>query len=396
MMILLAFGVQADGKDLVEKLADMLVDQLAEKLVDMTVTAWPLPHAHWENLTLGKPGNFHVAPRSARTFSLGQGLRYPLWVPSSAPQTTLWRINGRRLEESKSAAPVLSARVAAARAGIVESSLDFHTGLGEAAAQHVTGGMQIVLVPCLSDNYAPLLHDPTTGATAVVDTPEAGPIARALKDRGWRLTHILNTHHHWDHTGANLELKKQFGCEIVGPAAEAKAIPGIDQQVAEGDEVRIGSFTGRVLDVGGHTLGHIAYHFPNEKALFAGDALFTLGCGRMFEGTFPQFWTSLSKLRDLPDDTVFYCAHEYTASNARFATSVDPNGADLQRRVEVITKLRDKNMPTVPSLLGHEKLTNPFLRAGTEEMRESMDLPLETQDVQVFAALRRAKDNFKR
>lgn len=166
--------------------------------------------------------------------------------------------------------------------------------------------MQVAQFPCLSDNYGYLLHDPSTGATAAIDTPDAASYQAELARRGWTLTHILNTHHHWDHTGGNKELKKMGSVVVVGPANEQTKIPGIDEAVKEGDTVKVGSFSAQVIDVGGHTKGHIAYYFADQRKVFVGDSLFALGCGRMFEGTPEQFWTSLKKLRDLPDDTEVY------------------------------------------------------------------------------------------
>lgn len=254
-------------------------------------------------------------------------------------------------------------------------------------------GVEVLLVPCLKDNYAPIIHDPATGCTAVVDTPEGGAILQALKSKGWKLTHVLNTHHHWDHTGSNLELKSSTGCTVVGPAGEV--IPGLDLAVKEGDQVKVGSLEAQVLEVGGHTAGHIAYYFPKQKVAFVGDTLFVLGCGRVFEGTMKQMWDSLKKLRALPDDTVVYCAHEYTESNLRFVESFQgvPKG-DLQTRAQAIRDLREKGLPTVPTLLLHEKVTNPFLRADFDDLRKVAGLPDGAEPHQVFAAVRAAKDNF--
>jgi len=265
--------------------------------------------------------------------------------------------------------------------------------MGEAAAANVRGGMEVVLVPCLRDNYAPVFHDPSTGATAVIDTPEVGPIRRAIAERQWKLTHILNTHWHGDHTGGNLELKELTGCKIIGPAGEAAKIPGMDVAVKDGETVEVGAFEATVLDVGGHTAGHIAYHFPKQGVAFVGDALFNLGCGRIFEGTPEQMWTSLQKIRALPDDTVVYCAHEYTESNARFAMHVG-GVPQLIERVQAIQDLRSGRRATVPMLLEHEKLTNPFLLADTDSMREAVGLPAGASSTEVFAEVRRRKDKF--
>lgn len=265
--------------------------------------------------------------------------------------------------------------------------------MGEAAAAQLGGGIEVLLVPCLSDNYAPVLHDASTGATAVVDTPEVKPILAAIEQRGWKLTHVLNTHHHLDHTGGNEELQRLTGCEVVGPRGEADKIPGLGRAVGEGDRVKVGALEATVIEVGGHTKGHIAYHFPEQKAAFVGDTLFVLGCGRVFEGTPSQMWASLQKLRALPDETVFYCAHEYTESNARFAEHLG-GVAGLPERVAAVRELRAGGRPTVPALLGHEKATNPFLRADCDELRAAAGLPKGAVPVQVFAEVRKRKDKF--
>jgi len=270
---------------------------------------------------------------------------------------------------------------------------DFRSGMGEAAAARIGPGVEMLLVPCLSDNYAPIIHDPSTGATAVVDTPEVAPIMAALESRGWKLTHILNTHHHMDHTGGNQELVDRTGCQVIGPAGEADRIPALGRPVAQDDVVEVGALRARVLDVGGHTKGHVAYFFPEQKAAFVGDTLFTLGCGRIIEGSALQMWGSLNKLRELPDDTVFYCAHEYTESNARFAEHL--GGVPLlPERVAAVRELRKEGRATVPSLLGHEKATNPFLRADSDELRVAAGLPKGAVPVQVFAEVRKRKDKF--
>lgn len=247
--------------------------------------------------------------------------------------------------------------------------------------------------PCLSDNYGYLLHDPETGATAAIDTPEVAPILKALEEKGWTLTHILNTHHHFDHAGGNLELKEKTGCTIIGPKGEAQRIPGIDIALGDGDTCPFGSREAKVLEVGGHTLGHIAYYFPQDGIAFVGDALFALGCGRIFEGTAEQMWTSLQKLMGLPDETVVYCAHEYTQANARFAATIEPANKALQERIREIDAKRAEGKPTVPTTIGLEKATNPFLRPMSEDVQKTLNLvgaPL----VDVFAETRARKDSF--
>ena len=253
--------------------------------------------------------------------------------------------------------------------------------------------VQIVQIPCLQDNYGYLVHDTDGGATASIDTPEVAPIEAALAARGWRLTHILNTHHHADHAGGNLALKANWRCTIVGPRADRDRIPGIDVEVGDGDFYNLGTVRVQVLDVPGHTRGHIAYYIAAAQAAFVGDTIFALGCGRMFEGTAEQMWGSLSKLAALPDATQLYCAHEYTASNARFALSVEPNNPALQRRAALITQLRAAQQPTVPSTVAEEKATNPFLRPASAELQQRLGMvgqPL----VAVFAETRRRKDHF--
>lgn len=254
--------------------------------------------------------------------------------------------------------------------------------------------LEIVQIPCLQDNYGYLLHDPDSGCTASVDTPEVDPINAVLNARSWRLTHILNTHHHADHAGGNLALKEQWKCRVIGPRADRDRIPGIDEEVGDGDLVIMGAAKARVFDVPGHTRGHIAYFFADAKAAFVGDTIFALGCGRMFEGTADQMWASLMKLMQMPDDTALYCAHEYTQSNAKFALSVEPGNAALQRRAALISELRATGKPTVPSSLGDEKATNPFLRPTSQEIQRNVGMvgrPLH----EIFGETRRRKDNFR-
>jgi len=215
-----------------------------------------------------------------------------------------------------------------------------------------------------------------------------------LEKRGWTLTHILNTHHHHDHVGGNSELKTE-GVKVYGPANDGD-IPGMDNPLTNSDILSFGNSKARVIDVGGHTLGHIAYYFQQEKTAFVGDSLFALGCGRMFEGTAPQFWLSLKRLRDLPDDTTMYCAHEYTESNARYAMSVEPGNELLVKRVEEIKAKRSRGEPTVPSLMGEEKLTNPFLRGDvSDEIKKNVGATSDDDDATIFLKIRQGKDNFR-
>jgi len=232
--------------------------------------------------------------------------------------------------------------------------------------------------PCLSDNYGFLIRDEATGKTACIDTPDAAAILAELKVLGWGLDYILNTHWHPDHAGGNAEVKAATGATIVAPPEVAK-ISAIDRVVADGDVVMLGETKLEVMDTGGHTLGHITYFDAEGQIAFVGDTLFALGCGRLFEGTPEQMWTSLSRLAALPDETAVYCAHEYTASNARFALSIDDSPALTARAGEVFAA-RERGEPTVPTTIAREKATNPFLRAG---------------DAATFAAVRAAKDVFR-
>jgi len=253
--------------------------------------------------------------------------------------------------------------------------------------------LEIDPVPCLKDNYAYLVYDRVEGVCAVVDASEAEPVKRALEGRGLKLTHILSTHHHWDHIGGNLALKEAFGVQIVGAAKDAARIPGIDIGLNEGDVFKLGSHAAEVLEIPAHTSQHIAFWFEADKAVFTGDTLFAMGCGRLFEGTADQMWESLSKLMRLPNDVRIYCGHEYTEANGQFALSVEPHNTDLVARMDDVRAVRAKGLPTIPSTMGLEKKTNPFLRAGSPEIRRSLDLEA-AKDVDVFAETRRRKDKF--
>ncbi|QUD86504.1 hydroxyacylglutathione hydrolase [Phenylobacterium montanum] len=232
--------------------------------------------------------------------------------------------------------------------------------------------------PCLSDNYGLLARDEATGKVACIDTPDAEAILAELRTLGWGLDLILNTHWHPDHAGGNARLKAETGCMVVGPP-EVEKISPVDRKVGHGDVVELGQTRLSVIDTGGHTLGHITYYDAADRIAFVGDTLFALGCGRLFEGTAEQMWASLSRLAELPDDTAVYCAHEYTASNARFALSVD-DGAALKARADAVFAARERGEPTVPTSIALEKATNPFLRAG---------------DARRFGELRAAKDSFR-
>jgi len=254
-------------------------------------------------------------------------------------------------------------------------------------------GLVIDMFPCLKDNYGFLAHDPESGLTACIDTPEVAPILAALARRGWTLDYILNTHHHRDHAGGNLELKAQTGCTIVGAAADAHRIPGIELKVTDGDRFELGGCVAEVIDTPGHTRGHIAWHFAGDAVLFVGDTLFAMGCGRLFEGSPEEMWHSLQRLAALPDDTRVYCAHEYTQSNARFALALEPDNAALHRRAGEVDQLRAAGRPTVPTTIAAEKATNPFLRAAAPGLRAQLAMP-GASPVEVFAEARRRKDSF--
>ena len=253
--------------------------------------------------------------------------------------------------------------------------------------------LEIYQIPCLQDNYGFLVHDPETGATATIDTPEVGPINQALAAKGWRLTHILNTHHHFDHAGGNEELKARWNCQVVGAAIDVERIPGIDVALADGDTLTLGSKQARIIEVPGHTSGHIAYYFAADEVAFVGDTLFALGCGRLFEGTPQQMSESLAKIMALPDETTVYCAHEYTEANAAFAVTVEPANPALQKRVKEIQALRAAGKPTVPTSIGLERATNPFVRSDSAELQAVLNLS-GADEVAVFAETRRRKDHF--
>ncbi len=254
--------------------------------------------------------------------------------------------------------------------------------------------LEVHAINALRDNYIWLLREPRSGAVGVVDPAEAAPVEAALHGRGWRLTHILNTHHHGDHTGGNLALKAASGCTIVGAAADRERIPGIDVALGDGESYAFGAETAQVLDVPGHTKGHIAFFFPGPPALFCGDTMFSLGCGRLFEGTPAQMWASLGKFRRLPPATRVYCGHEYTQANGRFAITVDPDNAALKARIAEVAALRAEGRGTVPSLLSGELAANPFLRADQPVLARAAGLQPGADPVAVFAAIRAAKDKF--
>jgi len=253
--------------------------------------------------------------------------------------------------------------------------------------------LEIVTVPCLSDNYAYLAHDPATGATAVVDVPDPAPILNALSDRRWKASHILITHHHDDHIQGVGALAAATGARVIGAKADAHRLPPLDEAVAPGDTVRIGTSEGVVIDASGHTLGHVAYHFPDSQVAFTADSLMSCGCGRLFEGTAAMMWDSLSRLAALPPDTLICSGHEYTQSNIRFALSVDPSNPALLARAKAVEVARSQGRATVPTRLSEELATNPFLRAGQPALKASVGMP-DAPDSAVFGELRARKDRF--
>ena len=253
--------------------------------------------------------------------------------------------------------------------------------------------LEIEQIPVLSDNYAYLVHEPRAGVTGVVDPPVVEPVLERLEARGWKLDWILSTHHHADHTGGNLELKQATDCRVAGAKRDEARIPGIDLKLAEGDHFSFGQIDAQVFETPGHTSGHISFWFPDAKAVFCADTLFSLGCGRVFEGSYAQMWSSLCKLAALPDDALVYCGHEYTQSNARFALSVDPDNKALQTRAAEVERQRAAGEPTVPTMMRAERAANPFLRAGDKAIRARLGME-SASDAEVFAEIRRRKDSF--
>lgn len=247
------------------------------------------------------------------------------------------------------------------------------------------------LFNCLSDNFGVLIHDPQTGATASIDAPEAAAVDAALKTTGWKLTDILVTHHHNDHTAGVAELKQKHKCRVVGPNSDK--FKAVDETIGEGGSVKIGTLTARVLETPGHTLDHICYIFDSEKIAFLADTLFSVGCGRVIEGTMPQMWHSLLKLRALPDDMSFHCGHEYTQANIKFALTIEPDNPDLKARAKEADALRAAGKPTLPSTIGAEKKTNCFLRADVPSVAAAVGLAGKSAEA-VFAEIRTRKNKF--
>ncbi|BCG62762.1 MAG: hydroxyacylglutathione hydrolase [Methyloprofundus sp.] len=253
--------------------------------------------------------------------------------------------------------------------------------------------IKIQQIPVLTDNYIYLIHDTESMETTVVDPAVAEPVLACLNQNGWQLNTILNTHHHGDHVGGNLELKQQTGCKIIGSALDMVRIPAIDSGCNEGDIIKLGQHNIQVIECSGHTTGHIAFYIAAADALFCGDTLFAMGCGRLFEGSAEQMWQSLSKFTTLPSETKIYCAHEYTAANAQFALSVEPNNHDLLSTIEHVQQLRANNQATVPTTLAQELATNPFLRPNSLDIQNTLDMQ-GASELAVFTELRTRKNHF--
>ena len=258
----------------------------------------------------------------------------------------------------------------------------------------MVGTLDITCIPVLRDNYMWVAQCQATGVVAVVDPALSGPVLDVCAQKGVALSCVLVTHHHADHVGGVLELKQRTGCRVIGYGDDAARLPGLDELVDDQEEIRVGQARATVMAVPGHTSGHIAFYFADDHALFCGDALFLLGCGRMFEGTPEQFWRSLCTLRALPDVTRVFCAHEYTESNCRFVRSLEPDNVELLVRERTILETRAQGLPTVPGSLGEEKRLNPFLRADTAHMAQLLGCQDGIDPVHVFAELRQRKDVF--
>ncbi|KAK4751286.1 hypothetical protein SAY87_004768 [Trapa incisa] len=259
---------------------------------------------------------------------------------------------------------------------------------------NMSSSLQIELVPCLKDNYAYLLYDMDTGTVGVVDPSESRPVIDALSRKNRNLTYILNTHHHHDHTGGNLELKARYGAKIIGSLNDKGRIPGIDITLKDGDKWMFAGHEVLVIDTPGHTQGHISFYFPGSGSIFTGDTLFSLSCGKLFEGTPHEMLSSLKKITSLPEDTNIYCGHEYTLSNSKFALSIEPNNEALQSYAAQVAHLCSKSLPTIPTTLKREKACNPFLRTSSPEIRQSLGIAAAAEEAEVLLAIRQAKDNF--
>lgn len=259
---------------------------------------------------------------------------------------------------------------------------------------NMSSSLQIELVPCLSDNYAYILHDIDTGTVGVVDPSEATPVIDALSKKNRNLNYILNTHHHHDHTGGNVELKARYGAKVIGSATDKERIPGIDIHLNDGDKWMFAGHEVQVMDTPGHTRGHVSFYFAGSGAIFTGDTLFSLSCGKLFEGTPQEMQSSLGKIMSLPDDTSIYCGHEYTLNNTDFALKLEPGNKELRSYAGHVASLRSKGLPTIPTTLKMEKACNPFLRTSNTQIRQSLNIPATADDAEALGIIRQAKDNF--
>ena len=253
--------------------------------------------------------------------------------------------------------------------------------------------MQITTIPCLTDNYAYIINDDKTKTIGVVDPSEAKPIIYYLEKENLKLNYILNTHHHFDHIGGNTELKKKYNAKVIGFAGDKHRIPGIDIAIKDNEKWLFGNSKVKILHIPGHTLGHICFFFEKEKIVFTGDTLFSLGCGRIFEGDYKQMLSSLNKIKELPKDTKIYCGHEYTYKNAEFCLKYDENNINLKKKFEKIKKLRSENLPTIPSSLEDELKSNIFLRCDKNELKIKLNMKNQ-EDFKVFKKVRDLKDHF--
>jgi hydroxyacylglutathione hydrolase len=253
--------------------------------------------------------------------------------------------------------------------------------------------LTIIQLPALTDNYILVVHDTNSGKTAAIDPATTEPVLATLKTHNWSLDYIFNTHHHHDHVGANLQLQQLTGCKVVGAASDQARIPGLDIQLKDGDQFKLGTETLQIISTPGHTFGHIVYYCVDSAALFCGDTLFSLGCGRLFEGTAEQMWQSLQKIKSLPPETRVYCAHEYTQANGRFALTLEADNPALQQRLAEVAELRRQNQPSLPSTLALELATNPFLREHSTSIRKTLGAERDSP-AQVFAKIRLLKDQF--
>ncbi len=253
--------------------------------------------------------------------------------------------------------------------------------------------MIITPIPCLTDNYAYIIRDKNSKTTGVVDPSEAKPIISFLKREKLKLNYILNTHHHFDHIGGNVELKKKYNAKVVGFKGDKHRIPGIDITVKDNESWNFGKSTVKIFHIPGHTLGHICFFFVKEKIVFTGDTLFSLGCGRIFEGDYKQMFDSLNKIKNLPKNTKIYCGHEYTFKNAEFCLKYDNNNIHLKKKFEEIKKLRISNLSTIPSSLKEELKSNIFLRCDKKELKAKLNMKNQ-EDLEVFKKVRDLKDSF--